>query len=54
MEILLGYVLVLGDNWDNFDDGWLWGFVLIQNIKGKVLFIWVVKDVKDRIFWFVY
>ncbi len=35
-----GHVLVLGDNRDNSSDGRYWGFVPVENVKGKALFIW--------------
>lgn len=35
-----GHVLVMGDNRDNSSDGRYWGFVPVENIKGKALFVW--------------
>ena len=54
MEVPKGYVLVLGDNRDNSDDGRSWGLVPLENIKGKALIIWLARDLKDRIFRFVH
>lgn len=35
-----GHVLVMGDNRDNSSDGRYWGFVPVENVKGKALFVW--------------
>jgi len=35
-----GHVFCMGDNRDNSSDGRYWGFVPIENIKGKALFLW--------------
>lgn len=35
-----GYVLTIGDNRDNSSDGRYWGFVPVEYIKGKAMFIW--------------
>ncbi len=35
-----GHVLVMGDNRDNSSDGRYWGFVPIENVKGKALVVW--------------
>lgn len=34
------HVMAMGDNRDNSSDGRYWGFVPVENIKGKALFIW--------------
>ncbi|NOZ01852.1 MAG: signal peptidase I [Deltaproteobacteria bacterium] len=34
------HVLTIGDNRDNSNDGRFWGFVPVENFKGKALFIW--------------
>jgi len=34
------HILAMGDNRDNSSDGRYWGFVPVENIKGKALFIW--------------
>ena len=35
-----GHVLAMGDNRDNSSDGRYWGFIPIENLKGRALFIW--------------
>jgi signal peptidase I len=35
-----GHVLTIGDNRDNSSDGRYWGFVPVDYIKGKAMFIW--------------
>jgi signal peptidase I len=35
-----GHVFCMGDNRDNSSDGRYWGFVPVENIKGKALFLW--------------
>jgi len=34
------HVLAFGDNRDNSSDGRYWGYVPVENIKGRALFIW--------------
>jgi signal peptidase I len=35
-----GHILMMGDNRDNSSDGRFWGFVPVQNTKGKALVLW--------------
>ncbi len=35
-----GHVFAMGDNRDNSSDGRFWGFIPVEHIKGRALFIW--------------
>lgn len=36
----MNYYWVMGDNWYNFEDSWVWGFVFEDYIVGKFIIIW--------------
>ena len=44
MEVPEGFVMVLGDNRDNSEDGRRWGLVPHDHIKGKALIIWAAGE----------
>lgn len=46
-----GHVFVMGDNRDNSQDGRCWGFLPLENIKGKALFIWWSRSAAEGIRW---
>lgn len=46
-----GHVFVMGDNRDNSHDGRAWGFVPLENIKGKALVIWWSSGLPEGVRW---
>jgi signal peptidase I len=41
VEVPPGKLLCFGDNRDRSSDSRIWGFVPIENIKGKAMFVWL-------------
>ncbi len=43
-EIPKDYLFVMGDNRDNSNDSRMWGYVPMNNILGKAMFVWLSCD----------
>lgn len=46
-----GHVFVLGDNRDNSSDSRYWGFVPLDHIKGRAMFVWWSGGSPDGVRW---
>ena len=51
VKVPAGAIFVLGDNRDNSSDSRYWGFVPIDLIKGRAMFVWWSSGGPDGVRW---
>jgi signal peptidase I len=51
MTVPRGQLFVLGDNRDNSNDSRYWGFVPIERVKGRAMFVWWSSGSPEGVRW---
>ncbi len=51
VQVPAGTIFVLGDNRDNSNDSRYWGFVPLDHVKGRAMFVWWSSGGPDGVRW---